>query len=416
MSFQLSEDRIRAITGRVSRDYAALDQREPTPAFSREEYADRLSRLSAAMRKAGITTAVLSSPEAICWLHGFESRWFRAQSPEKWYPLQMTVVRTDTEEMVHFDVYHHRYLLSLGSVVSEVSLSDSDGDERLAEIAGELSRRGWLNGVIGFEKGSHVPHPAVSELVIAAFTAKGAKASDITQLVRNARRIKSPAELEAIERAAEICDAGLLAMQEEVRVGMTERQAWGALVRGMAEAGGGPAALHESVVVGPIELGHAYASERVLARGDVLCADPSGVYKRYHANVERWYVVGEEPSDELKDLAAIEAQAFDILCENAAEGVAVNTVTGLIQQHFEDCGVWGLHNWNGGYEMGLSFPPDWVGEWTFTVGEDSPDVFEAGLVTNYESIVLYPMIDTVVFETGGARRLSKLPLDVERIG
>ena len=66
--------------------------------------------------------------------------------------------------------------------------------------------------------------------------------------------------------------------------------------------------------------------------------------------------------------------------------------------------------------LGISFPPDWVGEWTFTVGESADDVFRAGVVTNYESIVLYPMIDTVVFGDDGARTLSALPLDVMRAG
>lgn len=57
-----------------------------------------------------------------------------------------------------------------------------------------------------------------------------------------------------------------------------------------------------------------------------------------------------------------------------------------------------------------------MGEWTFTVGEYTDDRFRDGVVTNYESIVLYPMIDTVVFGEDGARTLSALPLDVLRAG
>lgn len=415
-TIRLSQDRIDAVRLAVAAEYASLDAREATPAFSREEYAHRLTKLRRELEEAGIETLILSSPDGMCWLHGHESRWYRAQSPQTWMPLQLTAVRVATGEFVHFDDAHHRYLLQFGSVATDLELSDADGLTLLHEIVDKLDGRGWLRGTVGLELGSHVPHRAASELFEAAITAKGAVIRDATLPVRRARKIKSAAEIVALERAAQICDAGLLAMQHEVRAGMTERQAWGALVRGMAEAGGGPAALHESVVVGPIELGHAYSSERVIQRGDVLCADPSGVWKRYHANIERWYVVGEEPSEALYDLARIEADAFQILCDGASHGTPVNEVTERIQQHLTENGVWGLHNWNGGYEMGLSFPPDWVGEWTFTVGEHSDDTFEAGTVTNYESIVLYPMIDTVVFEADGARTLSKLPLDVQRIG
>lgn len=413
---QLSQDRILALRSRIATDYAALDAREPELSFTREEYADRLVRLCAEAAERGVDTLILSAPDSICWLHGYESRWFKAHSSSAYLPLMMTVVRTGTREMVHYDDDHHRYLLRAKSVATELRLSDADGEVRLDEIVGDLAKRGWLDGVVGFEFGSHVPNRATSVRLESACVAHGAKPVDATLVSRTARRIKSPAEIEAIERAAMICDAGLEAMLGEVRPGTTERRAWGALMRGMAEAGGGPAALHESVVVGPIELGHAYSSDRVLRRGDVLCADPAGSYKQYHANIERWYVVGEEPADELRELAAIEAEGFELLCAGAADGVPVQQVTERIRDLLERNGLWGLEDWNGGYELGLSFAPDWVGEWMFTVGEETDDRFVAGTVTNYESIVMYPMTDTVVFEQSGARTLSKLPRDVLRAG
>ncbi|MBC9936525.1 MULTISPECIES: Xaa-Pro peptidase family protein [unclassified Leucobacter] len=412
----MSPDKIASIKARVASDYRNLDSREPDYAFSSEEYAGRRSRLRAELASHGVDTLILSSPDGMCWLHGYESRWHRAHSPVRWMPLQMTALRVSTGEAVHFDVAHHRHLLRLSSVVEELRLGDEDGRPMLDLIVRELSQRGWLKGTVGLELGSHVPNRATSETIEAAFASQGSTIVDATTMVRAARKIKSVAEIEALEEAARICDFGLEFMRHEMRPGMTERQAWGALVRGMAEAGGGPAALHESVVVGPIELGHAYSSDRVIKRGDVLCADPSGVYKNYHANIERWYVVGEDPSDALLDLAAVEAKAFEILCSQAAHGTRVQDVTDRIQEHLTENGLWGLHNWNGGYEMGLSFPPDWVGEWTFTVGEQTNDLFETGTVTNYESIVLYPMIDTVVFGESGARTLSQLPLNVLRAG
>jgi hypothetical protein len=38
------------------------------------------------------------------------------------------------------------------------------------------------------------------------------------------------------------------------------------------------------------------------------------------------------------------------------------------------------------------------------------------MVTNYESIILYPMTDTLVIGPQGGRTLSSLPLDVLRAG
>jgi Xaa-Pro dipeptidase len=78
-----------------------------------------------------------------------------------------------------------------------------------------------------------------------------------------------------------------------------------------------------------------------------------------------------------------------------------------LRAYYEDAGVWGLRSWMGSYELGLSLPPEWVGEWVFSVGDEDPEgVIEAGMVTNFESRVLYSMIDTLVYEDTGARVLS----------
>ena len=407
-------DRLRRL---VAATYADLAAETTAPAFSAAEYERRRRALQDAARLAGLDLLVISAPDAMCWLHGYQSRWYRAQSSTRWPPFQCTVMHVDSGRYVVYDVEHHSYLLRRTSVATDVVLSrDDDGDAVLRLIVDDLSARGWLGGCVGMEFHSHVPNRATSEIVDAALTARGCRVVDASAVTRSPRLVKSPDEIAVIERAAAICDTGLRALQAEVRPGMTEKHAWGLMVSAMAAAGGEPAALHESVAVGPIELGHAYASDRPIQRGDVLCADPCGVVDRYHANIERWYVVGQEPSDELYRLAAIEAEAFAILCARAGDGVRVADVTAEIENMLRDNGLWGLHNWNGGYELGLSFPPDWVGEWTFTVGEPSDDVFRSGVVTNYESIVLYPMIDTVVFGEHGARTLSALPLDVARAG
>lgn len=397
--------------------YARVAAEEPRPAFSLAEYESRRRRLQAEAAGAGIDLLVLSSPDAMCWLHGYQSRWYRAQSSLRWPPFQCTVMHVESGAIAVYDVEHHHYLLRRTSVAEDLRLAtDDDGTAVLDFTMADLKARGWLSGRVGLEMHSHVPNRATSEVVEAAFERHGCHVVDASVQTRAVRLIKSAAEIEMIERAAAVCDAGLVSLRDQVVPGMTEKQAWALMVSAMAEAGGEPAALHESVVVGPIEMGHAYSSDRVIERGDVLCADPCGVVNRYHANIERWFVVGQEPSDELYRLAAIEAEAFRLLCAGASDGTAVNDVTARIEAHLRDAGMWGLHNWNGGYEMGLSFPPDWVGEWTFTVGESTDDVFRKNVVTNYESIVLYPMIDTVVFGSTGARTLSALPLDVERAG
>jgi hypothetical protein len=93
-----------------------------------------------------------------------------------------------------------------------------------------------------------------------------------------------------------------------------------------------------------------------------------------------------------------------------------------LREHFEPKGAWENVYYIGGYELGIAFPPDWVGEWMFDAVEaDAPGVFEAGMVTNFESIIDYVdddgvprgtgNIDTIVYGEDETRVLSSLPHD-----
>ncbi len=386
-------------------------EREPSYPFPPEEYRSRLERLRARMAAERLDVLLVSSPEAMCWLHGYRSRWWKMQSPTVWPPLQCTAVHLERDPYVTFDTEEHRELLRLTSVSQDHRLSrEEDLDHMLPFIVRELAALGWLQGArVGMEFWSPVPNRAVSEALQAALEAEGATVVDASAVTRDVRRIKSPLEIAKIEEAARICEIGLAALREVCRPGVTELEAWAEMMRAMAAAGGEPAAIHECVVVGPVELGHAISSRRVIRRGDHLFADPCGVVDRYHANIAATIFVGEPPPEAVR-IAEIEAGAFDVLCAVARDGVEVRTVNAALREYYRESGLWGLHAWTGGYELGLSFPPDWVGEFVFTVDDEDPEgCFRAGMVTNFESIIHYPMIDTVVYEATGARTLGTRP-------
>lgn len=390
-----------------------LHERPTELAFEPGEYARRFALVRRLMERDGLDALIVSSPDGMCWLHGYQSRWYLGHSPTAWPPLVCSVIRLDSEKITHFDDAHHRELLRITSVADDLRLwDDREAEDGIAFILKELRATGLNGGRIGQEWWSHVPNRAVSQQLSTALEGQGFEVSDASRLLREARTIKSQPEIEMIEEAARVCDAGLIALRDALVPGMTEQEAWAAMVSGMSAAGGEPAAIHESVVVGPIQMGHAFSSGRKIKRGDVVCADPCGVVRRYHANVERFFVF-DEPSEELARISKIEAGAFDVLCDVAKAGTPIREVNQALRDYLADAGVWGIHSWNGGYELGLSFPPDWVGEWHFSIDDVEPEgVIEAGMVSNYESIVAYPMIDTIVYGEDGARTLSGLPLDV----
>lgn len=397
----------------VDKQAAQIASRPQDLAFEPQEYADRLRRLQSAMEEAQIDTMIVSAPDAMCWLHGYQARWYKSHSTTAWPPFHCTAVHLGDERLLHFDMERHRLLIPRTSVATDLRLSSAaTPQEWLDFFLGELQAAGWLAGSIGIEKWSSVPNRATSEMIEAALENRGCAVVDGTLVTRRPRRLKSPAEIAVVRRAAEVCDAGLRALQGVLAPGVTELEGWAAMMSAMIAAGGEPAALQENVWAGTSPLIHALSSRRQFEAGDIVCTDPCGVVHRYHANAARTLSIGEpEPAAlELMDVLAQGAALFE---ESAAPGVAVAEVRRTLRAFYEDSGIWERRGWLGGYEFGASLPPDWVCEWMFSVDDvDSDDVFEQGLVTNYESVTGLVLIDTFIIGASGAERLSSVPREI----
>ncbi len=408
---------VSAVAAFLAEGEAKRDAAEPEFAFSREEYTARLARLRAAMVEDGIDTVLLSSPESMCWLHGLALRWYKSGSPRQWRPLTTCAVNVNSDKIIAFEGIEHQEMMRRTSVVEDVRLLPRYERAGMLEfIVRELAAEGWLSGTVGVEKYSYVPNPAVARQIDDAVTAQGATVVDASDAIRRVRRIKSPAEIACIERAAEICDAGVSHLQQVLTPGMTELEAWAEMVGAMARAGGERAALHEMATITTQAggLGHSISGRRVIKAGDWIEVDPCGVYNHYHANRNAAYFLGDPPAIAV-ELMAVLAGAYDVIRTTATVGTPVADVNAALRQYYQDAGVWSLNSqyWVGGYELGISFPPDWVGEWLFTVNsEDEPGVIEDGLVTNYESIIGLGLLDTIVYQQAGTRTLSKIPHEI----
>ena len=291
----------------VDNQAAQIASRPQDLAFEPQEYADRLRRLQSAMEEAQIDTMIVSAPDAMCWLHGYQARWYKSHSTTAWPPFHCTAVHLGDERLLHFDMERHRLLIPRTSVATDLRLSSAaTPQEWLDFFLGELQAAGWLAGSIGIEKWSSVPNRATSEMIEAALENRGCAVVDGTLVTRRPRRLKSPAEIAVVRRAAEVCDAGLRALQGVLAPGVTELEGWAAMMSAMIAAGGEPAALQENVWAGTSPLIHALSSRRQFEAGDIVCTDPCGVVHRYHANAARTLSIGEpEPAAlELMDVLA----------------------------------------------------------------------------------------------------------------
>lgn len=383
--------------------------------FSDEEYAARRSSLQEAMRAAGVEVMIVTAPDTLAWLHGYRSRWYRHHTSRALPPAQCTVLHADDDVMFMIESGYHEQMVRAGSVLQDVRpLPGSDMthepglDDYVRFLVDQFAAEGWQGVGIGLELWSCLPSPAVSRQVEAALESAGHHIVDVTGPVRGLRRLKSPAEIGMIERAQAACDAGLIALRDRLRPGMSELEAWAIFVSGSVAAGGEPAALHETVAAGRLmDCMHRISSRQPLQPGRLFHADAASSYFGYHARGTRPYVFGPAPT-ELHELASVAAGAREVLREWGTVGTPWRDLMTELQTYYRSTGIEGGA---AGYELGLAVPPaDWVNEFTWGSDNlDGPGVIEPGLVTNFESWNILSIVDTVVFEEEGPRILSSVP-------
>jgi Xaa-Pro dipeptidase len=403
------------ILQRVHADPSALGPEAPFPL---QEYQQRWRRTREMMADENIDLLYLTAPDSMCYMHGYRARWYRGHSPTVWAPVTGTAIHVNHEDPIHIDVQGEEVLVSASSVARNVHFvpASHSARERIEAVIQVLGGAGWLGGVVGMEHWSHVPNRAVSEFFEAAFLDAGcARVVDASRPVRGLRRAKSPLEVVCIERAAQICEKAHQAVVDTLRPGVTELEVYGAATEAMARAGGEISGIVGAVSSGPFLAGHALNSRRVIQPGDQVFYDPCGAYNRYHANLARGYFLGDPPR-ELVKLYALAGGAFDVLEQRGRAGAPVPEICRELRHYYEEVGIWGLREWVGGYELGIAFPPDWVGEFVWTVEEETEGTFQAGEVTNYESVLGTALIDTFVIEAAGARRLTHFPAELIVVG
>ena len=207
-------------------------------AFTPEEYKARVAKVRGMMKDAGIDMLWITTPEHVCWLHGFYASWYKANSPMRYPQCYGTAIHVDHDKLLHFDNPTEMPLLAALSVCEDLYFFNSrDAADNIPFIMKELRARGWLNGTVGLEKWSYLPNPSISTMFEGAMLMCGASVVDGSKILRRARTVKSLAEIEKIEIATSYVDVGWETIRRELRPGMTELDLFGLTTAAMMKAG-----------------------------------------------------------------------------------------------------------------------------------------------------------------------------------
>ncbi|MDA9008859.1 Xaa-Pro peptidase family protein [Alphaproteobacteria bacterium] len=390
--------------------------------FPKGEFESRLLRIREAMAAQNMDLLFLTSPEAIYYVSGFQGEWYQAQSGRAFTPSSGIAVHVNSYKTIHFETPSEAVLTAIGAVSEDVRIfpleSRRDG---LPFILSELKSEGWLSGKVGLERYSSRQNPTIAEAYKSGFENTGCAVADCSDLMASIKHIKSPLEMAAMRKAAAITHIGMTAAKDAIQPGISELEVFGVMIAAMAKAGGEISGLTPPVTSGfRSNCLHALASRKTIAKGERVVVDLSGVFKRYHVNMARTFWVGEPPEDVAK-LHNTSVKAYDIIAELIRPNLLVSELLEAVNEHYASNGLLEDSYWSGGYELGIAFPPDWVGSFIYDASISKPgDCFKPSTVVNHECNFFGPRatgmsatIDTLFFHEKSAEIATTFPRTLE---
>lgn len=390
--------------------------------FPLKEYQERMTKVKERMAREKVDLLYCSAPESLFYLSGYQNSWYRVQSPKGTLPLVGIAIRQDADEWILFDSAGEETLIQSQTIATDVRVHAGRESQvpGLEFVISNLKQEGWLKGTVGLEKWNYLPSPAVSEMFQAGLEEEGCTVVDGTDIVREVRAVKSPQEISYVRVAAKIADIGMRAAFEHITPGVTELDIRAEMDYACAKAGGEHPGLPTYVHAGQRSAQmHTLASRHRIMPGDIVYLDLCGVYHRYHADVARTLSVGEPHPDVAKQVD-LSAKHRPVLMSAVKPHRRMSEVNEPLVDYYRNAGIWEDRWYVGGYDLGIAFPPDWVGVFWYGPGVDTGErIFTPGTVVNFESDFYLPqgaggscIMDTIVVNENVAEVLSQIPPDL----
>ncbi len=383
---------------------------------SAQEYADRLSRVRAAMAERSLATLLVADPANLFYLTGYDA----------------------------WSFYVPQYLLvpARGEVHLFARAMDAAGARFTAVLPPEQVHgypedlvhrddRHPLDWVVARARDLGVwddHDPVGVEADAAYFTARAylalaaaspqARVVDCGELVNWVRVVKSPHEVAQLRVAGGIAQRAMSVALDAVRPGRRQcdvvAEILAAQAVGTGEHGGDYSAIVPLLPTGAgAGTPHLTWTDRRFVEGEATTVELAGVFGRYHAPLARTVMLGE-PSPRLRETAAVVRdgmhRALDALRPGAAGSDAHAAFTEVIARH-------GLTKESRiGYSIGIGYPPDW-GERTVSLRAEETTVLRAGMALH---VILgmwmdgwgYELSEPVVLTDGAPERLTHVPQEL----
>ncbi|MFQ5875350.1 MAG: M24 family metallopeptidase [Dehalococcoidia bacterium] len=318
-------------------------------AFSEEEYRRRVEKVKGIMDGQGLDALLVTFVPNVCYMSGYQA--FAADL------YVCFVLPRDGEPALQVAELEIPAALLAGWVKDVRGVRWIDPEAVTTELVGILKERGLENKRIGVEtKRSGLNIDVYQGLKRSLPNARLVDASDV---VIQARMVKSSAELDHMRRAAAITKKGIEAALPAIKPGMTDNQVASVGFQAMV-AEGSEYFSTQPVVTSGHRTGWVHTSfkRNPIKVGDTVILEFGAAYHRYTAAIMHTAVVGE-PSDELRRVADASSATLDLLFQSVKPGRTAHDVALEVKKELG--GLGDEIYWTGmfGYAIGLGFPPTW---------------------------------------------------------
>ena len=380
--------------------------------FSRQEYADRLTKVRASMEARGIEVLVAADPSNMSWLTGYDGWSF--------YTPQAVVVTHDGEPW-----WWGRRMDANGArrtvYMDEAQILDYSDDhvmstERHAfgQLAGLLDGMGHGSARVGVELDNYYYSAAAHQHLCAGLP--DAEVLDATALVNWQRGVKSDRELEYMRRGARIVERMHARIRDVIQPGMRKcdlvAEIYATGVSGTEEFGGDYPAFVPMMPTGAdASAPHLTWDDKPLKVGEGTFFEIAGAYRRYQLPLCRTTFLGTPPDDmrraEKAVLNGLDAGLAAARAGNRAKDVGTDFYTTMEAAGFHKEG-------RCGYPIGISYPPDW-GERTISFRTTDETVLQPGMTFHFmpglwmDTWGLEITESIVITEDGPAEALADVP-------
>jgi len=380
--------------------------------FSRQEYADRLTKVRASMEARGIEVLVAADPSNMSWLTGYDGWSF--------YTPQAVVVTHDGEPW-----WWGRRMDANGArrtvYMDEAQILDYSDDhvmstERHAfgQLAGLLDGMGHGSARVGVELDNYYYSAAAHQHLCAGLP--DAEVLDATALVNWQRGVKSDRELEYMRRGARIVERMHARIRDVIQPGMRKcdlvAEIYATGISGTEEFGGDYPAFVPMMPTGAdASAPHLTWDDKPLKVGEGTFFEIAGAYRRYQLPLCRTTFLGTPPDD----MRRAEKAVLNGLDAGLAAARAGNRAKDVATDFYATMEAAGFHKEGRcGYPIGISYPPDW-GERTISFRTTDETVLQPGMTFHFmpglwmDTWGLEITESIVITEDGPAEALADVP-------